>query len=168
MNQLIYNYMAKRKVFYSFQYKKDVFRVQQLRNIGSLNGEKPVTPNKWEEVEKKGKKAIKEWIDENMKNKSCVIVLIGEDTANSEWVNYEIKKAWNEGKALLGIYIHNLKDPRTGKSKKGGNPFANFVFKNGDKLSSRVKCYNPSLSDPYNDIKENIEEWIEEAIEAIK
>lgn len=26
----------KRKVFYSFHYEKDVFRVQQVRNIGKL------------------------------------------------------------------------------------------------------------------------------------
>lgn len=41
-----------------------------------------------------------------------MVVLIGEDTAKRKWVKYEIKKAWNEGKGVLGIYIHNLKDPK--------------------------------------------------------
>lgn len=62
------------------------------------------------------KRAIKKWINDNMDYRSCVVVLVGEETANRYWVKYEIKKAWNDGKGLLGIYIHNLKDPRHGKS----------------------------------------------------
>lgn len=31
--------MAKRKVFYSFHYDNDVFRVQQIRNMGGKNGQ---------------------------------------------------------------------------------------------------------------------------------
>jgi hypothetical protein len=30
--------MAKRKVFYSFHFDNDVFRVQQIRNMGILEG----------------------------------------------------------------------------------------------------------------------------------
>ena len=44
-----------------------------------------------------------------MRGRSCVVVLIGSKTANREWVQYEIKKAWKDGKALLGVYIHGLK-----------------------------------------------------------
>jgi len=155
---------TKRKVFYSFHYKNDVFRVQQIRNIGSLEGNKPVTENKWEEIKKKGDAAVKEWIEDNMKYKSCVIVLIGTDTHKRKWVKHEIRKAWEDGKGLLGIYIHNLKDPKTGKCTKGTNPFDQFTFKDGTKLSSEVKCYNPKATDAYNDIADNIADWIETAI----
>lgn len=44
-----------RKVFYSFHYEKDVFRVQQVRNIGKLKGNPPATPNTWEEIKKEGR-----------------------------------------------------------------------------------------------------------------
>lgn len=160
--------MAKRKVFYSFHFDNDVFRVQQIRNIGALEGNTPVTVNAWETIKKAGKKAIETWIEDNMKFKSCVIVLIGEDTHNRPWVKYEIKKAWEDGKGLLGIYIHNLKDPKTGKCSKGVNPFDQFTFEDGTKLSTKVKCYNPSSSDTYNDIKNNVEDWIETAVESRK
>jgi hypothetical protein len=100
----------KRQVFYSFHYKNDVRRVSQVRNIGALEDNKPVSDNEWEEVKRKGDDNIKKWINDNMNYRSCVIVMVGEETANRKWVKYEIEKAWNDGKGVLGIYIHNLKD----------------------------------------------------------
>jgi hypothetical protein len=140
-------------------------RVQQIRNIGSLEENKPVSVNDWEQVKKGGDKAIEKWIDDNMKYKSCVVVLVGSSTANRPWVKYEIEKAWKEGKGVVGIYIHNLKCPRNGTCSQGNNPFDSFTFKDSDKkLSSVVKCYNPKSTDAYNDIAANIESWVEEAI----
>lgn len=155
---------TKRKVFYSFHYKNDVFRVQQIRNIGAIEGNKQVTENKWEEIKAKGDPAVEKWIEENMKFKSCVIVLIGTDTHKRKWVKHEIKKAWEDGKGVFGIYVHNLKDPKTGKATKGTNPFEQFTFKDADEKAFTIRCYNPKASDAYNDIKENIVDWIETAI----
>jgi hypothetical protein len=157
--------MAKRQIFYSFHYDNDVFRVQQIRNIGAIEGNKPVSANEWETIKRGGDAAIKRWIDDNMKYKSCLVVLIGSETANRPWVDYEIRKAWNDGKGVLGIYIHNLKCPRTGKCKQGANPFDNIYFADGKtKLSTVVKTYNPNPFDAYNDIADNLEDWIEDAI----
>jgi hypothetical protein len=160
--------MAKRQVFYSFHFNNDVMRVQQVRNIGALEDNKPVSANEWEEVKKKGDAAIKKWIDDTMLYRSCVVVLIGAETANRPLVKHEIEKAWKDGKGLLGIYIHNLNCPRNGTCIKGPNPFDSFNFKDGSKLSSVVKCYNPKSTDAYNDIKDNIEDWIEAAVQARK
>jgi hypothetical protein len=161
--------MAKRQVFYSFHFKNDVMRVQLVRNMGLIEGNEPTSPNNWEELKRKGKKSIQKWIDDNMKNRSCVVVLIGSETANREWVNYEIEKAWYDGKGLVGIYIHNLKCPNNGKDTKGSNPFTNVTLDNGKKkLSSIVKTYNPSALNAYNDISDNIDALIEEAIEIRK
>ena len=155
----------KRQVFYSFHYKKDVRRVSQVRNIGALEDNKPVSDNEWEEVKRKGDDNIKKWINDNMNYRSCVIVMVGEETANRKWVKYEIEKAWNDGKGVLGIYIHNLKDPVTGKCSQGKNPFSSFTIKKDNKsLADIVKCYNPNPNDAYNDIKDNLEKWVEEAI----
>lgn len=161
----------KRNVFYSFFYDKDVFRVQQIRQMGVFEGEEPVTPNAWEEVKKGGDAAIQSWIDKNMEGKTCVVVLIGEETHDSAWIRYEINKALREEKALLGIYIHNLKCPiltkakpyTEGKCSAGINLFETFTS-NNKKLSSWVKCYNPNPESAYADIKGNIDKWIEDAI----
>jgi len=159
--------MPKRKVFYSFHYNNDVFRVQQIRNMGVIEGNTPVTPNQWETIKQTGKKAVEKWISENLENKSCVVVLIGSQTSQREWVLHEIEQAWNAGKPVLGIYIHNLNCPKTGKSTKGNNPFDKFTMKDSNKkLSDFVTCYNPKTFDAYNDIKNNIDDWIEEAIKS--
>lgn len=156
-----------RKIFTSFHYVPDNWRVSQIRNMGKIEGNTIVSANKWEEVTKGGDKTIKKWIDENMKGKSCVIVLVGEKTATRKWIKYEIEKAWNDGRALLGIYIHNLKNNFGEKANKGNNPFEGFSLGN-KKLSSVVKCYNPPYmksTNVYDYIKSNLEDWIEEAIE---
>ncbi|MGK4373100.1 TIR domain-containing protein [Enterobacter hormaechei] len=98
-----------------------------------------------------GNKAVENWIDQNMKYKRC-IVLIGSETASRPWVEHEIIKAWNDGKALLGIHIHNLKCPRNGISRKGKNPFDLIKFTDGRALSSVVPCYDPSSINTYQDI----------------
>ena len=127
-------------------------RVQQVRNIGAIEGNIPVSPNDWETVKRGGDASIKRWIDNNMKYKQCVIVLVGKETANRPWVRYEIEKAWNGGKPIFGIFIHNLKCPRNGTCRKGKSPFDTFNFQNGEKLSTVVDCYDPSSNDAYNDI----------------
>lgn len=152
--------MAKRQVFYSFHYANDVMRVAQIRNIGALEDNKPLSDNDWETIKRGGDKAIQRWIDDNMHYRSCVVVLVGSETANRKWVKYEIEKAWNDGKGLFGIYIHNIKCPRNGKCNQGTNPFEQIAITKG----KGIKCYNPDSWDAYNDIKNNIEKWVEEAI----
>ena len=51
--------MAKRQVFYSFHYDNDVFRVQQIRNIGALEDNKPVSANEWENIKRGGEALLK-------------------------------------------------------------------------------------------------------------
>lgn len=162
--------MIRRRVFYSFHYKNDNWRASQVRNIKKITGNSVLGDNEWEKV-KRSEKRITEWIDSQLKGKSCLVVLIGEKTANRKWINYEIKEAWRGGKGVLGIYINNLKDAKGNKSKKGKNPFSFLHFKNGKKLSGVVKTYTPPYSgsrNVYEFISENIEEWIEEAIEIRK
>lgn len=157
--------MAKR-AFYSFHYKPDNWRASQVRNIGVIKGGKPVSDNDWEKVKKGGDASIKKWIKEQLKGKSVVIVLIGKNTSKRKWVKYEIKKAWKQGKSILGIYIHNLKDNDGNKTKKGKNPFKDITVKK-QSLSKIVKTYNPPSAKSkkaYNHINDNLSKWIEEAV----
>ena len=155
--------MTQRKIFYSFHFDNDVMRVQLVRNMGVVEGNTPVSPNTWEEVKRKGDAAIETWIESNMNGKSCVIVLIGTDTHKRPWVKYEIKKAWKDGKGLLGIHVHNLTCPNNGKCSKGVNPFDSINFTQGGKAVV-PKTYDPKASDAYNDIAGKLSDWVEAAI----
>jgi hypothetical protein len=163
--------MATRRpqVFYSFHFDNDVFRVQQIRNIGAIEGNEPVSKNDWETAGKTPG-GIERWIDENMKYKSYVVVLIGSETFQRPWVRQEVAKGWDGGKGLLGIYIHNLRDPRNanshpyfGRCAQGQNPFAQVQLKNGATLAQYVPCFNPNPSDAYGDIAQNLLKWIAQA-----
>src|SRR5665213_1663290 len=98
--------MTKRSVFHSFHFDNDVMRVQQVRNIGVIDGNPLVSLGQWEEI-KRSDRAIENWIAENMQRSECVVVLIGAATATRPWVLYEINKAWNDRKGVFGIHIHN-------------------------------------------------------------
>lgn len=156
-----------RKAFYSFHYVPDNWRASQVRNMGVVEGNRPASDNDWETVKKGRDKAIQKWIDEQIYGKSVVIVLIGQNTAGRKWIEYEIKKGWEDNKGVFGIYIHNLKNKDGNQSTKGNNPFDKFTI--GDKsMSSIVKTYDPpdfTSTYVYDYIKTNLADWIEKAIE---
>jgi hypothetical protein len=155
-----------RKVFHSFYYARDSWRVQQVKQMGVVEGQPLLTSNQWEEVKRQGDAAIEKWIDMQMSGKSCVVVLIGSQTAGRKWVKYEIKKGWDSKKGVVGVYIHNLKNEQQQTATKGRNPFDDFNV--GDKkLSAIVKAYDPQQTiykSYYDYIKDNLAGWVEEAI----
>ena len=157
-----------RRVFYSFHYKPDATRASQVRQIGTIEGNKPATDNDWETVTKGGDDAIKKWIAGQMYGRSCTIVLVGQDTANRKWINHEIIQSWNDGMGVVGIRIHGLKDLGGSLASMGSNPF-DYVTHDPTKkkLSTIVKCYNPAGSDSkerYAWIAKHLANAVEEAV----
>jgi len=83
-------------------------------------------------------------------------------------VKYEIEKAYELNKGIVGIRIHKLKDRYGNQTTAGANPFYSIFTNKGYRLSNYIEVFdsNYSLSaSVYNDIKENIERLIENAIE---
>lgn len=159
-----------RKVFFSFHFDNDFWRTQQVRNMNALDGNPLATPNAWEEVKRKGDAAVKAWIADEMNGRSCAIVLVGAETAHRKWVKYEIEKAWNDGRGVLGIRIHRLLDSSSRPSTAGPNPFDSFTV-GSKRMSSIAPLKDPAGFDSkgvYATISANIETWIEEAIKARK
>lgn len=162
--------MAKRQVFFSFEYNKDAWRASQVRNMGKVDNSSTFSDNDWEEVKEKTDAKIREWIDNQMAKRSCLVVLIGATTSGRKWINYEIEKAYELNKGIVGIYIyiHGLKDKNGNQTTKGSNPFYNILIgKNKERLSKYVECYESfhlTSTYVYDDIKNNIEQLIEDAI----
>lgn len=161
-----------RRVFYSFDYERDAIRVQQVKKMGVLAGQPVLSSNKWEEVTGGTKQGIKRWIDTQISDKSCVVVLIGRRTSEREWVQYEIVKGWNDGKGVVGVYIHNLADMIGKQTAKGSNPFWNIqVGRRKVRLSTVVNAYDPPRSTSkgaYSWIEANLPAMVEEAIKIRK
>jgi len=156
-----------RKAFYSFHYVPDNWRASQVRNMGLIEGNKPVSDNEWETIVDGGDDEIQEWIDDQLYGRSVAVILIGAGTAGRKWINYEISKVWSDRKGVFGINIHNLKDRDGYQANKGSNPFSWFTI-DGVSMGNIVKTYDPPFSTStyvYNHIKENMCDWIEAAIE---
>ena len=159
--------MTKRSIFYSFHYKNDNWRAAQVRNMGVVRRNRIASGNDWESAKWVGDTAIRKWIHSQMENRACTVVLVGSETANRKWINYEIARSWAKGMGVVGIRIHGLKDVRGLTSESGRNPF-DFVDCQGQKLSSIVKCYDPqgdNSQEKYSWIKDRLSNAIEEAIE---
>lgn len=119
-----------RRTFFSFHYKNDIWRASQVRNSDIVKREIPAESRAgftdaslWEEAKKKGDAAIQKMIDDALKNTSVTCVLIGSETSSRRWVRYEIKKSFDKGNGLLGVYVHKLKDQNGSTSRKGADPF---------------------------------------------
>lgn len=157
-----------RRCFFTFHYKPDSWRASQGRQIGSIEGNRPATDNDWERVTNGGDTAIKKWIADQMYGKSCTVVLVGSATANRKWINHEIVKSWNDRMGVVGIYIHGLKNLAEQTGIQGANPFDYITHgETKKKLSTIVKCYNPSgatSKEKYAWIAEHIGNAVEEAI----
>lgn len=155
-----------RNVFFSFHFDNDFWRTQQVRNIGALEGQAVCAANKWEEIKAKGDAAVEKWIEENMRGKSCVVVLVGSETAQRPWVRHEIVKGWNDGKGVVAIRIDKLLDRNSNQGTAGVNPLTKLTYKQGT-LADIAQLKTPSGADSkaaYASIANNIEQWIEEAI----
>lgn len=157
-----------RRTFYSFHYKPDNWRASMVRNIGTVEGNRPATDNDWESITNQGDDAIKQWIARQMDGRSCTVVLVGTNTANRKWINYEIVKSWDEGMGVVGIRIHGLKGSDGAISSMGANPFDYITLGTTKaKLSTVVKCYNPAemnSQERYAWIGKHLANAVEEAI----
>ena len=153
-----------RRTFFSFHHKRDVFRAGQVRNSWVTQDRQDAgfwDSAEWEKVKKNDTATIHKWIDEQMKGTSVTVVLIGAETSERKHVGYEIQQSHSNGKGMLGIYVHNLKDTRTGLTdNKGNNPFANWSIQKDGKKVLLSQMY-PTYDWVSDNGRQNIGDWIE-------
>jgi hypothetical protein len=115
-----------RKVFFSFHYDRDAWRVSQVRNCNVVNrfDKNPFYDKAvWEKIKRQGDAAIRRWIDEQLRGTSVTVVLIGKETARRRWVKYEIERSIELRKGLIGVHIIGIKDQNGGTEETlGPNP----------------------------------------------
>src|SRR5690349_3952411 len=64
----------------------------------------------FEKIKRRGPNAIERWIDGQLEGTSTTIALIGYGTADRPYVQYEIRKSYERGNALVGIWLDNIED----------------------------------------------------------
>ena len=138
-----------RRVFFSFHYQRDIWRVNQIRNIPKVTRCTAAgfqDASLWEEARKKSDAAIKKLINEGLKNTSVTVVCIGAKTAGRKYINYEIDQSLARGNGLVGIQINHLnnKDNETDNvgtdpAKIESNSFKIYKYVDVDKLANRIE-----------------------------
>ncbi|MGS1319426.1 TIR domain-containing protein [Stenotrophomonas geniculata] len=157
-----------RRVFYSFHYQPDAWRAAMVRKIGAVEGNISANDNDWETIKRGGDSAITRWINGQLDGRSCTVVLVGAETAQRRWVQYEIEQSWRKGMGVFGIRIHRLLNANRLPSDRGANPF-DTVQIGGQPLSTIVPLYDPPGQDSqavYGSISANLQNWIERAVNA--
>jgi hypothetical protein len=155
-----------RRVFFSFHYERDGQRASVVRNswVTKPNSEEAgfIDSATWETVEKQGDKAVERWIDSQLLGTSVTIVLIGAETSNRRWVRYEVKKSYERGNGMLGIFLHNIKDWQGRTDKAGDNYFGEL---GRDALGREVYFFQKYTTYDWvlNNGYENLKEWVEKA-----
>lgn len=152
-----------RKIFFSFHYERDAWRAGQVRNSNLLlrdNVQGFVDAVAWEEIRRKGDIAIQNWIKKQLEGTTVTVALIGAETSDRPWVDYEIRESWKRGNAIIGLYIHNVKDQESKTDTQGDNPLDNVVLVNGQALSTICGTYD-WVTDGGRD---NLGAWADEAV----
>lgn len=140
-----------RKVFFSFHYARDAWRVSIVRNSAAIgNYEQSPFYDKadWEQIKRQGDQAVKSWIDKQLEGTSVTVVLIGAETSRRRWVKYEIAKSVELGKGLLGVHISGIKNKDGETDSLGANPLPNGY---------------PVYKWNHNNGAENLGKWVEAA-----
>lgn len=140
-----------RRVFFSFHYQRDIWRVNQIRNLPNVIGSAAAgftDSSLWEETKRKGDAAVKSLIDQGLKDTSVTVVFVGNQTANRTYVNYEIEQSIKRGNGVLAVQIHHLKNKDGQTDAAGAIP--TLIAKNGYKAYMYVDA-------------DSLGKWIEEA-----
>ena len=154
-----------RKIFFSFHYERDAWRASNVRNSDLISDEEEtgfIDAADWEEIKKKGDTAIRKWIRDQMNGTTVTVVLIGAETSTRQWVNFEIRESWETGNAIVGLYIHSIKDQESKTDRQGSNPLDHIYLANGKSLSTVCKTYDWNVDEG----RKNLGTWAENAASA--
>ena len=113
-----------RKVYFCFHYENDINRTMTVRNSWVTQGVEAagfIDKAAFEQIKRQGNDAVHKWIDRQLDDTSVTVVLIGSETLNRPFVQYEICKSLERGNAVIGVHINGIRDMRTGLTSTKGN-----------------------------------------------
>lgn len=158
-----------RRVFFSFHYERDIWRANVVRNSWVTQPDREAAgfwdASLWEEAKKQGDEAIKRMINRGLENTSVTAVLIGAETASREWVEYEIRKSFERGNGLLGIFIDGIKDKYGRPDQRGANPFDRLYLEDNGRRTYLSQIY-PTYDWVQHDGYHEFARWVEAAAQA--
>ncbi|MGP5428175.1 TIR domain-containing protein [Enterococcus malodoratus] len=154
--------MAKR-VFFGFYYENDLSRALVVKNNWALKENEEsgfINKAEFERMKRDGDEAIERWIDKQLVGTSVTVVLIGNETLDSTYVQYGIKKSYEQGNALIALKIGKVKN--LSQQTSISQSVVKIVGKKDD---GELLWFDEIIDGEYDYIKNdgytNLEKWIE-------
>ena len=139
-----------RRVFFSFHYQRDVWRINQIRNIPNITGVAAAgfaDASLWEKARSTGDAAIKSLINNGLKNTSVTVIFVGYGTAGRKYIEYEIDQSIARGNGIVAVQIHHLKDRNGDVNSPGAIPskikskgYNAYKYSNHERLSAWIEA----------------------------
>ena len=139
-----------------FDYDNDLARAKQIDDLRLMRGTAPAgvdDVSRLQEARNAGKEAVRELIGDALSGTSATIVLIGEKTADLDYVEYAIEQSISRKNGIVGFFVHDMPDENGNTSAKGGVPYEVQAAEKLDAHHYEVHDWDQS----------KFEEWVEEA-----
>lgn len=138
-----------KNIFVSHQHN-DADKIEALKKLIGRHGinmrDSSIYENKLKNNAKNEQYIKQELIKPQMKWAGTVAVLIGKDTAKSDYVNWEIRTAAEMGKPIVGIYLQGAKEEDIPvELKEYGNALVGW---NGEKIVKAIEGENIEWEKP--------------------
>ena len=154
--------MSKR-VFFSFYYENDLSRALVVKNNWALKENEEsgfINKAEFERIKRDGEDSIRRWIAKQLAGTSVTVVLIGSETLDSKYVQYEIEQSYERGNAIMALKIGKVKN----LSQK--TSISQSVVKIvGKRKNGELLWFDEIIDGEYDYIKNdgynNLEKWIE-------
>ncbi len=153
-----------RKIFPSYHWGEDVWRVNQIVNKSHVLGAEAagfIKNVENEQLKLASDAKVKAWIDEQAKGCSCMITFVGEKTYQRDWVKYEMELAISNNMGKLIVFLDDMKDMDGSMCKKGIDPYKYHGMYSSTPSSTSYEIKQYSYINDNG--KDNIADWIEDA-----
>jgi hypothetical protein len=152
-------------VFYMFDTENDFFRARKV----TITSHDPAATGPanvdYDMLTGQRDDDVRDWIDQRLALSSCLVVLIGEHTANQRWVKYAIGMARNLDLPMIGVNIDKLADADGRQGVAGPNPFASAGMT--PRALSALEIYDPPFTSSAfarAHIRYALPDWVELAV----
>ncbi len=145
-----------RRCCFIFDYDNDLARAKQINDLKLVLGTAPAgfdDASRWREARNAGKEAVRGLIDGALSSTSATIVLIGEKTADLDYVEYAFEQTISRNNGIVGLFVHDMPDENGKTSTKGKVPYEVQAAEKLDAHHYDVHDWDQS----------KFEEWVEEA-----
>ena len=115
-----------RRCFFIFDYDNDFARAKQIADYGIVAASAPAgfdDKARWDAAFREGPDAVHRLIDDALRGTSATVVLIGEHTAEREYVDYAIERSIERHNGIVGIFIDDLTDETGAPGARGPAPY---------------------------------------------